>query len=353
LLVGIVLCSLLALQLPVAQVVHAAVSSRELGSKTLEPGVRGAETRALQRILIVLGYDPGPVDGIYGEQTAAAVAALQRAEKLYADGILGPATRRVIYRHEYRVDPGTTLSEVSHWYGVPVWWIVQANDLGNPNLIYAGQLIWVPIRQPLGNTEAGSTAGGVLNGQHIIIDPGHGGPNPGARGVNGLAEKDVVLEVGQHLAELLRSAGARVTMTRAGDTAPVVPGQPYLNQLQARTLVANRSGGDLFVSLHSNWYQDSSAAGLMAFAHPQASPAAWKLAWHLYEATAAASGMKCLDLQAANYHVLRETTMPAVLMELGFLSNWHDAQKLAHSQFRRSLARGLYQGVLRYHGVGR
>jgi len=327
----------------------APVTTTDLGSVNLRQGDTGRAVRALQSILVTLGYSPGPVDGIFGIRTSTALRTLQSDLHLMADGVVGPSTRSAMASREHTVRRGDTVFLLATRYGAPVDWIARSNNLDNPNWIHPGQQLWIPIRRPVAAGGGAAAATADLRGHHIIVDAGHGGSNPGALGVNGLKEKEVTLDVSLRLKELLQAAGATVTMTRASDYAPSVPGYPGFGQLAARTLIANQSGGDIFVSIHSNWYGDPHATGIMVFVHHDASRTAWVLAQNLYRGTVASSGMRAVDLQGADFYVLRETTMPAVLMELGFLSNWSDAQKLNRPAFRQQLAEGLYNGILAFY----
>ncbi len=183
---------------------------------------------------------------------------------------------------------------------------------------------------------------GNVAGKTIILDPGHGGTNPGAVGIGPKAEKDVVLGIAHDLQAMLEYAGAKVVMTRTGDYDP---GFGRLSQLTARAKTANSTGGDVFVSIHANWHKDSSIRGAETYYYTNGGKRlADSIQGHLIGQTSAPS----LGTKHGDFYVLRSTQMPAVLVEVGFVSNSQEAQLLAAHEYQEKAARGIYYGLEQY-----
>ena len=186
-----------------------------------------------------------------------------------------------------------------------------------------------------------------LRGKVIVIDPGHGGSDPGAVGrVLGVTDADVGLTVGLKLRDLLESAGATVLMTRETDIRLGLP---------ERSDVANKAEADMFISIHANsstntepkgiqiyYYAPSSNANLYAQSYVRKSLAE-KVSAGMQSSTGTKSGV-----YTANYAVLRENDRPSILVEAGFLSNAEEEALLAQDSYRQKLAKGIYDGVLEY-----
>lgn len=165
----------------------------------------------------------------------------------------------------------------------------------------------------------------------LCIDPGHGGKFNNAVG-NGLVEKDVVLTYAGHLRSQLEHLGHDVIMTRDAD----VELADDLNQdLIARVRIANDWGADAFVSLHCNGFTDPSANGFEVFTSPGQTNSD-RLADEILESVGTAFPLVKMRRdfsdgdgdQEAKFVVLVKTKMPAVLIELGFLTNLNDATRI-------------------------
>ncbi len=176
-----------------------------------------------------------------------------------------------------------------------------------------------------------------LAGYRVVIDPGHGGKDPGAAAVSGLREKAVTLDVGLRTAALLRARGAEVRLTRGGDR--FLP-------LEERAAIANRLRAHLFVSIHADSASRSSARGYSVYVARRASPRSLAAARAILAALAG-NGFPNRGLRRADFRVLVRTTGPAVLVELGFLSNAAEAARLAAPTVRKSLAESLARGIAR------
>ncbi|MBQ8140283.1 MAG: N-acetylmuramoyl-L-alanine amidase [Clostridia bacterium] len=183
----------------------------------------------------------------------------------------------------------------------------------------------------------------------IYIDQGHNpqNPNAGAEG-NGLREQDIVYRVGVDLAALLRSNPAfEVRLSRP--TAEAQIGGSNSESLRLRVNDANSWGADYFISLHTNASELASASGSEAFAYSSAS-AAFALGEDILYWLNQTTGLKNRGMKVrTNLYVLRRTQMPAVLVELGFITNPSDASLM---NSRPDLfADGIYRGIVEYTGA--
>ncbi len=183
----------------------------------------------------------------------------------------------------------------------------------------------------------------------IYIDQGHNpeSPNGGAEWY-GVREQDVTYAVGVELARLLRENGAfEVRLSRP--TPETQLGTSNATSLSARTSGANSFGADLFLSLHTNASLDTSANGSEALVYEIPSTAA-QIGRVLLASLTAETGLRNRGVVARpGLYVLRRTNMPAVLLELGFLSNPSEGALLASDP--ALFARGIYNGLVEYYGV--
>ena len=172
----------------------------------------------------------------------------------------------------------------------------------------------------------------------IVVDPGHGGHDPGAIAVNGAYEKAVNLRVASDLAALLRRRGHRVTMTRRDDT---------FIELEERAQVANRRDADLFVSVHADSAGDPSVQGFTVYIAESASRQSQRAARAIVRALKT-TGLQSRGVRREDYRVLVTTRGPAVLIELGYLSNPREARKLQAPAFQHRLAVAIAAGINDY-----
>ena len=183
----------------------------------------------------------------------------------------------------------------------------------------------------------------------IYIDQGHNpvNPNAGAEG-NGLREQDIVFNVGIELASLLRS-NPEFEVRLSRPTADTLIGSSNSESLRLRVNDANSWGADYFISLHTNASELPAASGSEAFAYSESS-AAFSLGEDILTGLNQTTGLKNRGMKVrSGLYVLRKTQMPAVLVELGFITNASDA---ALMNDRPDLfALGIYEGILAYTGV--
>lgn len=172
----------------------------------------------------------------------------------------------------------------------------------------------------------------------IVIDPGHGGRDPGARSRTGTWEKSINLDVSRRVASLLRRRGLDVLVTRDGDQTV---------ELEERADYANRKKGDLYVSLHADWAENRSAQGFTLYVCRGASSGSVRAAEALRSQLSAA-GIEDRGVREADFRVLVQTKCPAVLVEMGYLSNRQDAMRLQNDAFQDRMAAAIATGILDY-----
>ncbi len=182
----------------------------------------------------------------------------------------------------------------------------------------------------------------------IFIDQGHNpsGPNAGAEG-NGLREQDVNFNVGIYLAGLLND-DPRFEARVSRPTPETSLGTSNSTSLQARVNMANSWPADYFISIHCNSNENPNINGSEVYVYRSYTQSYW-LAQHILNAVVARVGTQDNGVRLnPSLYVLRKTTMPAVLVELAYLSNTSDAEKLKNDQ--SGFAWGIYNGLLSYFG---
>jgi len=177
----------------------------------------------------------------------------------------------------------------------------------------------------------------VLRGT-IVIDPGHGGRDPGATSVTGVYEKTIVYAVAEKVTAILERRGLGVTMTRQ---------QGEFIELESRAEIANRRNADLFVSIHADSAPNPSAQGFTIYIANAASADSQRAARDIARAMAT-TGMESRGVRREDYRVLVTTRGPAVLVEMGYLSNRQDAARLQDSTFQSKLAAAIATGIIDY-----
>jgi len=221
----------------------------------------------------------------------------------------------------------------------------------------------------------------ISNLRRVIIDPGHGGTDPGAISRAGLKEKNVNLDIALRLAHMLKESGVEVIMTRNSD---------IFIALSKRSDIANRSGADLFISIHANAnptrglngfevYYVSNRIGDYQRASLAARNSALKLnsasfgsrshdlkvtLWDmiytnnraesielgklLCRAMDSSVDVRIIGVKGANFYVLRNANIPAVLIEVGFLSNTQEERRLRDGFYRQQVAESIFEGIGTY-----
>lgn len=178
-----------------------------------------------------------------------------------------------------------------------------------------------------------------LAGKVIILDPGHGGADAGAISPNGLREKELNLAVAVRLKQKLEDLGAEVLLTREDDR--------YL-WLYDRVAIANRTGGAVLLSIHANNHDNRKIHGLEIWHHPDRNESAI-LAQALAEAVLARTKQHFRGIMSSKDFVIpREAQMPAVIFEMGFVSNRDEEKLLITEEFQDKITDGICQGLIAY-----
>ncbi|WP_291563790.1 MULTISPECIES: cell wall-binding repeat-containing protein [unclassified Clostridium] len=176
----------------------------------------------------------------------------------------------------------------------------------------------------------------------VFIDPGHGGSDPGAIGLNKLTEKEVTLAVGMKVKSKLEAQGIKVQISRTTDV---------FVDLSPRAQMANIFGADAFVSIHNNSFGDRSVSGTETYVYTGTGERineSKKLAGLVQNNLLNNLGSKNRQVKSADFAVIRQTYMPAILAELEFISNPTVEEKMRTDKFREDCANAIVAGVLSY-----
>lgn len=264
----------------------------------------GDDVAALQVQLLELGYDIWRADGVFGSSTAEGVRAFQRDYGLVADGVCGPATFRALRQLGRRVVGGRP--------------------------------------QMLREMVAVAASGPNLLGKRIVIDPGHGGDDPGT--VHGdVTEADLAWDLASRLDGRLSALGVLSWLTRG-------PANGATDEQRAS--LANEVGADLLLSLHVDGFSSPRANGVAGYYYgggESVSTMGERLADLVQRELVARTGMLDARTHGKTWALLRLTRMPAVRVELGYLSSPLDRAKLLDPLFRDAVAEGLLVAVQRLY----
>ncbi len=268
----------------------------------------GDDVVALQQRLLDFGFDPGRCDGIFGAATVAALCEFQRGVGLPPDGTAGPATLAALQRLSRTVTGGSPSA--------------------------------------LREEERLRSTGPTLRGRLVVLDPGHGGADPGAR-AHGLAEAEVVLDVAQRVEGRLGVLGMRTYLTRGSDVG--------LGEAD-RAALANQIGADLVISLHVDSAPSQRPSGV-ATAYYGAdvrgkhvhSAVGERLARLIQAELVGRTDLLDCRCHAKAWELLRLTRMPAIRSDIGYLSNPDDAARLASPAFRDTVAEAVAAAIQRLY----
>jgi N-acetylmuramoyl-L-alanine amidase len=183
-------------------------------------------------------------------------------------------------------------------------------------------------------------ARGSVRGKNILIDPGHGGKDPGTLGIKlggsyGMQEKEVVLDVSKKIATKLSAMGANVRLTRSSDV---------FIELDERAAMVSRYGADIFVSIHADYISDTSIAGPTCYIARQSTAQSRKIAQSILNEFEK-NGIKTRGLRQADYRVLVRHPKPSTLVEVGYLSNPREARLLNTDNYRNKVAEIVANGI--------
>ena len=174
----------------------------------------------------------------------------------------------------------------------------------------------------------------------VVIDPGHGGPDPGAIGIGGIRETDVVLEVSKIVKDLLSDKGVKVRLTRRNEVDLDLP---------PRVSFANNTDADIFVSIHANASRgkrrDINGLETFYFRGWRGRLLAKKIQKQILRVS---PGSPDRGVKQGRFYVIKNTRMPAVLVEIGFLTGRLDARRLEKTVHRKRIAYAIAKGILEY-----
>jgi N-acetylmuramoyl-L-alanine amidase len=265
--------------------------------------MRGDDVTNLQDRLHELGYDAGPVDGVFGPETERGLRTFQRDYGLTSDGTCGPATLRALRQLGRKVIGG------------------------RPQL----------LRQSASFVESGPH----LIGRRIVIDPGHGGTDTGFT-AGETTEADLVLDLASRIEGRLAAAGATVYLTRGRDQDPS-PAE--------RTAFANDAHADLFLSLHTDAHSSEHARGVSSYYYGTGSGASStvgeQFANLVRREVVARTGLLDLGSHPKTWDLLRMSRMPAVRIDVGYLSHPVDRLLLLDARLRSTVASAVLAAVQR------
>jgi len=268
----------------------------------------GDDVFALQERLLELGFDPGRPDGVFDSRTEQALRRFQREYGLIQDGICGPATLRALRQLGRKVTGG------------------------RPGLLREQERV--------------RRAGPRLRGKRIVIDPGHGGPDRGVC-VAGVAEADLMWDLARRLEGRMAATGMEALLSRGEHSCPPEP---------ERAAFANAARADLVLSLHTDANRSMHAQGLATFhfgtTNGSTSTIGEALAGLIHRELVARTNMLDCGIQARTWEMLRLTRMPAVRIEVGYLTNLGDRRKLLDPVFRDVVAEGILVAVKRLYLLG-
>ncbi len=174
----------------------------------------------------------------------------------------------------------------------------------------------------------------------VVIDPGHGGSDPGAVGINGLRETDIVLEVSKNVSEFLRKKGVKTILTRNHEITL---------DLQPRVNKANKAKADAFVSIHANATRGKrrDVNGLETYYY--SGYKGYSLAKNIHKQILIASSQSPdRGVRRSRFYVIRKTSMPAALVEIGFVTGMYDAALLRQKSYRDQMSFAIAKGILNY-----
>lgn len=286
-----------------------------LGDRTLYHALPnpliGDDVRALQERMQEMGFDVGRADGIYGIATARAVAQFQREVGLVADGASGPMTMVALRRLGRKVVGGNA--------------------------------------QVLREAERFRHAGPTLVDKTIVIDPGHGGPDRGVVVPDGplrWTEADLAYDIATRLEGRLAAAGMRVHLTRPPHPTAVITDHD-------RATLANDLAADLFLSVHLDGHTNPAADGVATYHYGSAdgvvSTVGERLAGLVQREIVMRTRLRNCHTHAKSWDLLRLTRMPAVRVEVAYLTSPSDRARLVNSQFRDRIVEAMIAAVQRMY----
>jgi N-acetylmuramoyl-L-alanine amidase len=268
----------------------------------------GDDVAALQQRLLEMGFDPGRCDGRFGAHTEAALREFQRNVGLIADGILGPTTLAALQRLRRTVTGGSPSERREE--------------------------------------EQLRRGGSALSGRVVVLDPGHGGEDLGAC-AHGLVEAEVALDLAARVEGRLGALGVDTYLTRGEHTGP---------EEEDRARFANSVAADLLLSLHTDAALSEYPCGVATFYYGALhrsgqvrSVVGERLAGLVQKEIVARTDLLDCRTHPKTWQLLRATRMPAVRVDVGYITNAGDASRLASPEFRDAVAEAVVAAVQRVY----
>jgi len=282
----------------------------KLGDRSIyvkeQPLMRGDDIATLQSRLTEMGFDCGRVDGVFGYRTESAVKEFQKSVGATIDGKCGPTTITALFRLTKTISGGapSTLRESA----------VQKNR------------------------------GPSLANKIIVLDPSCGGKNKGIS-AHGVDESEIVYDIAQRLEGRLLALGVSVFLTRGSNNCPTE---------FERIAFSNETKADLMVSFHVDSYPNQKAEGVSTYfygsqTHGIHSVVGDRFASLVQREICARTDLLNCRTHAKTWDLLRLTTAPTVRVELGYLTNSHDADRLGRGDFRDAIAESLVIAIQRLY----
>ena len=281
------------------------LGDRLLSYSAAKPFV-GDDVAELQQRLLEMGFDAGRCDGILGPRTEAALRDLQRNTGLTADGTCGPQTLKALHRLARTVVGGRV--------------------------------------QGMREFEKFHASARTLAGRSVLLDPGHGGDDKGVQ-AHGLIESELMTDLAARIEGRLVATGVQVYLTRG----------PELELADDdRALFANAAEADLLISLHTDEHPDPAANGVATYYfgssdRPMGSVLGERFAALVQEEIVRRTGLLDCRTHAKTWDLLRLTRMPAIRIDLGYLTNAADANRLAAGDFRDAVAEAVVAAIHRLY----
>ena len=268
----------------------------------------GDDVALLQQRLLDMGFDPGRCDGIFGRQTDIAVREFQRNVGLTSDGTVGPMTLRSLDMLRRTVTGGSPSERREE----------------------------ERLRQ----------GGGALAGRIVLVDPGHGGDDLGVCG-HGLVEAEIAFDLATRIEGRLGPLGVQALLTRGPDICP--------DEVE-RAGFANETGADLLISLHADAAPSSQPTGVATYYYGAELPTRTvtsavgeRLAALVQGEIVARTDLVNCRTHPKAWQLLRMTRMPAIRVDIGYLSNETDAARLQSAEFRDTVAEAIVAAVQRLY----
>ncbi len=179
-----------------------------------------------------------------------------------------------------------------------------------------------------------------LKGKVFVLDPGHGGDDSDNRGIGGLKEKDINLEISKMLAETLRGAGAVVYLTREDDSKVL---------MSRRAEIGNDLRPHFFISIHHNAIENPTVSGTEIY-YFKGDAEGEKLGGAIMKHMVDQAGVINRGVRIANFYILREVKVSSLILEIGYISNPMEEKKLERDTYKKQIATGIYKGIMEYYG---